>query len=367
MDLTLTEEQRLIQSTARELLDARRAGAGVRAVAGEPAGHSGALWKEMVELGWTGMAIPERYGGLAAGFLEACLLIEELGRAAVPAPYLTTVACCGMPIARYAAPDQRGAWLGAIARGRVMTAVARDRWDPTGPVLTETAQGFVLDGTADYVPYARAADDLLIVGERPDGRRTALLVDAATPGIERRALEAVGIHPLDRLIFEGVTVAADRALPADGGAVADAITAYGAAATCAEMIGGAERVLDMTVEYATAREQFGRPIGTFQAVQHHCADMAVDVLGSRLVAYEAIWRLAADRSAGDEVSIAKAWVSEAYQRLCATGHQVHGAIGFTAEHDLHLYLRHATAAALAFGDGDFHTEQVARGLGLPPG
>jgi alkylation response protein AidB-like acyl-CoA dehydrogenase len=145
----------------------------------------------------------------------------------------------------------------------------------------------------------------------------------------------------------------------------DAISAYGAAAACAEMVGGAQRVLDLTIEYAAGREQFGRPIGAFQAVQHHCADMAIDVLGSRFIAYEAIWRLAAGREAAAEVSMAKAWVSEAYERVCALGHQVHGAIGFTWEHDLHLFSRHALAAAASFGDDDLHLDRLAGLIGLP--
>jgi alkylation response protein AidB-like acyl-CoA dehydrogenase len=142
------------------------------------------------------------------------------------------------------------------------------------------------------------------------------------------------------------------------------MSAYGAAATCAEMVGAAQRVLDATIAYAAEREQFGRPVGSFQAVQHHCADMAIDVLGSRFIAYEAIWRLSAGREAAEEVSMAKAWVSEAYERVCALGHQVHGAIGFTWEHDLHLYSRHAMATALAFGDDDHHLERLADRLGL---
>jgi alkylation response protein AidB-like acyl-CoA dehydrogenase len=130
------------------------------------------------------------------------------------------------------------------------------------------------------------------------------------------------------------------------------------------MVGGAQAVLDATVSYATQREQFGKPIGTFQAVQHHCANMAIDVLGSRFIAYEAIWRLARGLPADTEVAVAKSWVSEAYQRVCSLGHQIHGAIGFTAEHDLHFHTRHAIASALSFGDADEHTEALAQQLGI---
>ena len=139
---------------------------------------------------------------------------------------------------------------------------------------------------------------------------------------------------------------------------------WGAAGKCAEMVGGAQRVLDMTVDYAKQRVQFGRPIGSFQAVQHHCANMASDVEGCRFIAAQAAWRLSEGEPAEQDIAIAKAWVSEAYRRICATGHQVHGAIGFTKEHNMQLYSRRAKEAELAFGDADFHLETVAQGIGL---
>ena len=140
--------------------------------------------------------------------------------------------------------------------------------------------------------------------------------------------------------------------------------AWGAIGKCAEMVGGAEQVLDMTVEYAKQRTQFGRPIGSFQAIQHHCANMATDVEGSRYITYQAAWLLSEGEAASQEVAMAKAWVSDAYRRICALGHQCHGAIGFTKEHNMQLYSRRAKAAELAFGDTDYHLETVADGIGL---
>jgi alkylation response protein AidB-like acyl-CoA dehydrogenase len=379
MDLTLTEDQELIQGTARELLEARAASAGARAMRDDPAGYSAALWKEMVELGWMGLAVPEAYGGVGAGFLEVCLLVEEMGRFLVPSPFLPTVVCCALPIAQFGDERQRSEWLGAIARGRIMTPVP-GRWDRSGAdpgggpegqgggseiVANEAAAGGVeLTGAAMFVPYAHVADDLLVVARRAD-TLAVFLVDAAAPGIGREPLAVIGADRPYRVTFDGVPVAGDRLL-AGGPAVADAIVAHGTAATCAELVGAAQRVLDMTVEYATQREQFGKPIGGFQAVQHHCADMATDVLTSRFIAYEAIWRLSAGLDATTEVSMAKAWVSEAAQRVCARGHQVHGAIGFTREHDLHLFAQHVMGAATTFGDGDHHWERLTRRLGLSP-
>jgi alkylation response protein AidB-like acyl-CoA dehydrogenase len=347
MDLTLTKDQQLIADTAAEVLAGQDRGA-----ADDPLGYSPALWRQMVELGWPGLALPEKYGGVGLGFLELCLLIEQLGAAALPAPLLTTAACCGEPIARYGTAAQKSEWLAAIADGRILS------YAPPGSPLT--LDGDTLTGTAQFVPYAGAAEALLVVAADGDGQ-TAVLVDTA--GLDRQPVEVVGPGRPCHVTFPAVRVPAGRVLGA-GAPVAAALAAYGAAATCAEMVGGAQAVLDLTVEYARTREQFGRPIGTFQAVQHHCADMAIDVLASRLVAYEAIWCLSTGRDATREVATAKSWVSEAYQRVCALGHQVHGAIGFTAEHDLHRYLRHALTAALAFGDTDTHLDHLARDLGL---
>lgn len=319
MDLTPTEDQELIQRTAREFLAAHD-GASARAVAGDPAGYSVALWKEIVELGWTGLAFDDSLG---AGFLEACLLVEELGRFAVPSPLLASL-CCAMAVESLREE---------VAAGRVYTFAS------------------AVDGVAPLVPYAAAADGFVVAS----GDSVTVVREAA----EVVRQDVVGLEPKYRVRF---AASAAAGTPVD--VSPELVRAFGAAATCAEMVGGAQAVLDATVAYATQREQFGKPIGAFQAVQHHCANMAIDVLGSRFIAYEAIWRLGRGLDAATEVAVAKSWVSEAYQRVCALGHQVHGAIGFTAEHDLHFHTRHAIASALAFGDPDTHTELLAQHLGL---
>ena len=376
MDLTLTDDQRLIQSTARDLLRSWADTAGARAVRGGGDGYSTRLWKEMVELGWLGLAVPQIHGGVGEGFLEACLLIEEMGGAGVPSPFLTTVACAGMPIARFGTEAQRAKWLGGIASGwsvAYLRAAPSGGWGSTGSdVLASEAHdgGFTLDGTAMFAAWAAAADGFLVAASTEAGL-TVFLLDAATAGISAEPLEVVGPQPRYRVRLDQVGVSPGAVLGAVGGGreVVEAADAFGAAASCAEMVGGAQRVLELTVEYAGQRQQFGRPIGSFQAVQHHCADMAIDVLGSRLIGYEAIWRLSAGLDPPAEVALAvsaaKAWVSDAYQRVCALGQQVHGAIGFTEEHDLHLFSAHAMSAALSFGDSDFHTERVAGAIGLP--
>ena len=357
MDLSLTEDQELIASTAREVLASRAATAGARALDGDPAGYSAALWKEMVELGWTGLAFPEEHGGVGGDFLDVCLLFEQLGYAQVPSPLLASVAACGMPVARFGTSAQQERWLNAIANGQIVTAAPLP-WDRPGegPTATRDGDAFVLDGTATFVPYAASAEHILVVA-RLDGEPHAFWVDASDV-----TLDPLGTIGADRPCH--VELSGVRAVDALGPEAADAISLFGAAATCAEMVGAAQHVLDMTVQYATEREQFGSAIGSFQAVQHHCANMAIDVLGSRFIAYEAGWLLSANRDAADEVAMAKAWVSEAYERVCALGHQVHGAIGFTREHDLHLFSEHATSASLAFGDADHHFDTLADDLDL---
>jgi hypothetical protein len=251
------------------------------------------------------------------GFTEACLIIEELGRARVVTPYLSTMVC------GFAVPALRK----EAAAGAVLAYV------PAPDAL---------------VPWAGTADRLLVATS--DG---LVVTDPAAVTCTR--VETVGPAPTYRVTYGSVP--GERV---DSGPV----ESLGAAATCAEMVGGAQAVLDLTVAYAKERTQFGKPIGAFQAVQHHCANMAIDVLGARFTAYEAIWRLGRGEQADVEVAVAKSWVSEAYERVCALGHQVHGAIGFTAEHDLHHYTRHAMSTALAFGDADTHTDRLATLLGI---
>lgn len=378
MDLTLTDDQELIASTARGFLESRCPMAHVREMETDTSGYSPALWKEMAELGWTGLAFPEEHGGAGGGFLDLCLIVEQMGRFQLPSPFLPTVVLCGLALAAHGTDEQRASRLGSIARGATIMSYVRaapgSGWEPSGSDVVARRDGdaFVLEGTGMFVPYAHVADELVVVAQQAGGSPgdlTAFLVDADADGLSIDPLLTVHADHQQRVELDRVRMAATDVLGDErgGAAVVATVAAYGAAATCAEMVGGAQRVLDMTVQYATEREQFDTPVGSFQAVQHHCADMGVDVLSSRLMAFEAIWRLSQGLDATEEVSMAKAWVSEAYRHVCALGHQVHGAIGFTREHDLHYFLRHAIAAELAFGDGDHHWERVARHLGLPGG
>jgi len=375
MNLNLTEDQQLIRDAARAFLEKECPSAHVRAMETDEKGYAPDRWKRMAELGWMGLAFPEELGGVGSGFLELCVLIEEHGRFRLPGPFFSTIVLCGMAVARFGSQKQKPEFLPTIASGERILAYAESEanatWEAPGIEMATIAEGnhYILEGTKLFVSYAAAADTLLVAartGGRGETGITLFLVDAASPGITCEPLQTIATDHQYQVTFRGVRVPRSRVLgKADKGwPIVAAIRQWGAAAKCAEMVGGAERVLEMTLEYAKVREQFGKPIGSFQAIQHHCANMAVDVLGARFIAYEAIWRLSAGLDAAAEVSMAKAWVSDAYQRVCGLGHQVHGAIGFTREHDLQLYSRSAKAAEISFGDGDYHREKVAQWLAI---
>lgn len=374
MDLTLTEDQQLIQQSTREFLQSECPMSLVRETANDPRGYSQGLWTQMAELGYMGLPFPEDYGGMGSSFLDLCVLIEELGRFRVPVPFFSSVVLCGLPIAKFGTEEQKSEYLARIASGQRIMAYAETEsgasWSASGIQLAAapSGDGYILDGQKLFVPYAREADTLLVAArmQGADQGITVFLADANADGITYEPLDTIDHDRQQKIMFRSVTVPAGHILGqvGDGGKIVAAIHQWGAAAKCAEMVGGAERVLEMSVDYAKTRTQFDRLIGSFQAVQHHCANMAVDVAGSRFIAYEAIWRLSEGLDASKEVSMAKAWVSDAYHRVCAAGHQIHGAIGFTEEHDMHLYFRHARASELAFGDADYHREQLCQQLGL---
>ncbi|MSQ25497.1 MAG: acyl-CoA dehydrogenase [Dehalococcoidia bacterium] len=376
MDLGLSQEQQMIQTSARDFLEKECPKSLVREMEEDAKGYSPELWKKMADLGWLGLVFPEKYGGSGFSFLDLAVLLEEQGRALVPGPFFSSVVLAGLPILEFGTEAQKKEHLGKIAAGNEIVVYAQTEpsatWEASGVELKAELKGaaYVLNGTKLFIPSASVADYLLVVARSKAGTGkdgiTLLLVDAKSKGISYTPLKTIASDHQSEITFKDVSVPAAHVLgtPNEGWKVVEKIALWGAAGKCAEMVGGAQKVLDMTVEYAKQRVQFGRPIGSFQAIQHHCANMVTDVDGSRYIAYEAIWRVSEGLEAAKEVSMAKAWVSDAYRRVCALGHQVHGGIGFTKEHDMQLYFRRAKAAELAFGDGDYHRELVAQHLGV---
>ncbi len=374
MDLGLTEAQQMLKNSAREFLEKECPHTYVRAMEEDQRGYTPEMWRKLAEQGWLGLIFPEQHGGIGLGFLDLAILLEEMGRALLPGPFFSTVVLAGMPILDAGSEAQKREFLPRIAEGQLVMTLALTepsaRWDAAGIEATASraGDGFAINGTKLFVPNAHVSDYMLVAARtgRAAEDVTLFIVPGRASGVSQALLKTIASDRQSEVVFSNVRVPASAVLgEVNGGwATIRKVLQWGAVGKCAEMLGGAQKVLEMTVEYAKQRVQFGRPIGSFQAIQHHCANMATDVEGSRYITYQAAWRLAEGLPAEREVALAKAWVSDAYRRVCALGHQCHGAIGFTREHNMQLYSRRAKAAELAFGDADLHRETVAAAIGL---
>lgn len=377
MDFALNEEQEMLRKTSRAFLENECPKSLVREMEEEEKGYSPELWKKMAELGWMGLVFPEEYGGEGMGILDLAVLIEELGRALVPGPFLTTVVYCGLPILAAGSEEQRRELLPKIAKGELILTLALTEpsasWEPSGIEVKASPEGddFVISGTKLFVSDAHIANLMLCAARTKDGENkqdgiTLFLVDAKSPGISLTPLKTIASDRQFEVSFDKVKVSRKNVLGEvdKGWPIVKNVLLESALAQCALMLGGAQQVLEMTVNYAKERVQFGKPIGSFQAIQHKCANMATDVDGCRFITYQAMWKKQEGLPCELDISMAKAWVSEAYRRTCAEGHQIHGGIGFIKDHDMQLYYRRAKASELAFGDADYHRELVAQQIGL---
>ena len=373
MDLGISEVQQMLRNTAREFLTQECPLTLVREMEDDQRGYTDELWRHMSGLGWTGLVFPEQYGGTGGRFLDLAVLLEEMGRSLMPGPFFSTVVLGGLTVLDAGSDQQKQAILPDICDGRVRLTLALTEpsatLEPWGIETTATRQGdsYVLNGTKLFVPDAHAADRLIVAARTsteadPSQGVTLFLAPADAPGLSVGQLNTIGNDRQCEVVLDNVTLPASAVLGQEGQGwpVVQRALHRAIAGKCLEMLGGADAVLDMTVEYAKQRTQFGRPVGSFQAVQHHCANMATDVEGCRQIAYQAAWAVSEGRPAQQEVSMAKAWVSDAYQRVCATAHQCHGAIGFTKEHNLQLYTRRAKVQELNYGDVHFHKELALR-------
>jgi alkylation response protein AidB-like acyl-CoA dehydrogenase len=357
----LTDEQQAIKSTAREFLAARYKSERIRELAESEQGFEQSDWGEMAELGWPGLALPEEWGGQGLGIVDLAVLFEEMGYALAPSPLLSNT-ICGLALACCGSDDQRERWLRPLAAGEKRGTPAL--WDagstatPGGFAMEarEDGDAVVLDGEKVLVMDAGSADFLMVA--TADGRRH--LVESGAEGLTIAAEKS--IDPTRRLFsarFDGVRVAAEDTLP---GEEADYYPVFFSlcVALASESTGIAQRTMEMAVEYAKDRKQFGRPIGSYQAVSHRCAQMLLETENARSAVYGAAWAADAEPEALPlAASMAKAYASDAGWRVPDASIQVHGGIGFTWEHDLHFFLKRGKANAAMFGDARWHRERVA--------
>ena len=361
MDFDLSKPQKLLKQSARDLL-ARECKADVvrRAIDRESAFDS-ALWQSIADQGWTGLAVPEAFGGLGLGVVELAAVFEEAGRVCMPGPLLSTTFAAALLAQMNRAED-----LQAIAAGERKATVAilekGANWslDAIQCAATPSRDAFVVTGEKHFVYDAETADLLLCVATA-GGELCVLPIDRSANGVTiRRTPSMDETRKLSAIAFDNVSVDARHVLR-DAGAAVQASIDVATVALCAEMVGGMQWILETSVEYAKTRQQFGKPIGSFQAVQHQCADMLMFTESSRSATYYAAWTLTHDPAAAPlAVSIAKAYCSDAYREVGNRGVQVHGGIGFTWEHDLQLYYKRSKASEVLFGDATFHRERIAR-------
>jgi alkylation response protein AidB-like acyl-CoA dehydrogenase len=349
VNFDLSDDQLALRDGARDLLDGMSDAPRVRAVVEASQGVDAKLWAAMAEQGWPGVATDESLGGLGLGTVEVAVLLEEVGRHAAPAPVASTVLALGA-----LADAGETAWVERVLGASGVGCAAWSR--AAEAVRAESVSGaWLLTGRSDPVQFAPTASVAVVVAATADGAGLFAvdLDEHGRPGRE---------PAMDRTREVGwLELAATPATKLGGEEAVLALIDRGATFAAAEMLGGAQRALEMAVEYAKNRVQFGRPIGSFQAVKHRCADMLVDVEGMRSTAFWAAWCIGAgDPEASIAASTAKVWCSDASKRVMASALQVHGGIGFTWEHDLHLYMKRGQLDQVTFGDAVFHRERLAR-------
>jgi alkylation response protein AidB-like acyl-CoA dehydrogenase len=361
MYFDLTDEQQAIRSTAREFLAARYRSERIRALADTADGFEQSDWEEMAELGWPGLALPEEWGGQGLGIVDLAVLFEEMGYALAPSPLLSTTVA-GLALAANGTDEQRESWLPRLASGEARGTVALFDAGTSAAIgsfemeAQADGDGILLGGEKVLVMDAASADFFLVA--TADGRRH--LVEADAEGV--RAEPESSIDPTRRLYtlhLDGVHIGPEATL---NGGQEDYLPVLWRAcvAIAAESTGVAQRAMEMAVDYAKDREQFGRPIGAYQAVSHRCAQMLLETENSRSAVYGAAWAAATEpESLPLAASIAKAYASDAGWRVPDASIQVHGGIGFTWEHDLHFFLKRGKANAASFGDARWHRDRVA--------
>jgi alkylation response protein AidB-like acyl-CoA dehydrogenase len=376
VNFELDEEQVMLKTSARDFLQQECPKKLVRAMMEDEKGYSPELWKKIADLGWLGLVFPEEYGGVGSSFLDLAVLLEECGRALLPAPFISTVVLAGRPIAAFGDENQKQQFLPSIASGDMIMTLAFSETsggiEASDITVTATVSGdnYIINGTKLFVPYAHIADYFLCVTRTKNNQDkeegvTLLLVNSKSPGIQINLLKTMTGDKLCEVVFNNVTVPAKNVLgePDKGWPIMKRVLIEGQVAESAWMTGGTRWAMETSIDYAKIRIAFGRPIGSFQAIQHKLANVAVGVEGATAIMYYAAWAIMVnDPDVDMAASMAKSWCGETYKQATFDGIQIHGGIGYTWDHDMHLYLKRAKASEVTFGDSDYHREKVAQML-----
>ncbi len=372
MSFVFTPEQDMLRDSVRGFLADKAPASRVRDLMATDTGYDAELWSQMVDLGLPAMHIPEEYGGAGFSYLELGIVLEETGRALTPSPLFSSVVLGANLLLLAGTDEQKGTHLAAIAAGEATFAAAIAEpggdWSAAGIAASAVPDGddVVLNGAKSYVVDGHTAHTLIVAAREESGEVAFYLVDGHHAGVTRTRLETMDMtRKQARIDLDGVRVPASARLERSGAAVLSQLYDLAVVGLAFEQVGGAQACMAMAVEYAKTRMQFGRPIGSFQAIKHKCADMLVVVESAKSAAYHGGWAAAND---SEELRIAaplaKASCSDAYFKVAADSIQVHGGIGFTWEHDAHLYLKRAKTSQLLFGGPSTWRAELATRLGV---
>lgn len=354
MDFGLSEEQQDLRGLAEQILHGEVTHDRLKEIEGGEDNLDRELWGKLADAGLLGIAIPEANGGGGYGFLEAAIVLEELGRTVAPIPYLSTIVLGALPIARFGSDTQRKLLDGVVNGDTLLTAgLVEAGADPHRPTTTarRDGDGWVLDGEKMCVPDGMTTNRILVPATTDDGTVIVAIVDPNTRGVSRERQNTTSGHPEALVHLDGVTVTADDVLGGTdrGAEVLDWTIERATAALCAIAVGVCEEAVRMTAEYTKTREQFDRPIATFQAVGQRAADAYIDTEAIRLTAWQAIWRLSEELPATAETAVAKFWAAEGGQRVVHAAQHLHGGMGVDRDYPLHRYFLLAKQLELTLG------------------
>ena len=370
MNFAFSEEQETLREFVRNFLEEKSAEAAVREQMETDNGFDPDVWQQMSEqMGLQSLIVPEEFGGQGFGYVELIVVLEEMGRALLCAPFFSSVVLAANTLIHSGDETAKADLLPKIASGTIATLAFTEengKWDESGITMqaSESANGYTLDGSKMYVLDGNTAEIILVAAKTANGV-SLFHVDAGADGLTRTSLATMDqTRKQSKLDFSG-TPATLIGEEGKGWDTLSTVLDLAAVGLAAEQVGGAQMCLDMAVEYAKVRVQFGRPIGSFQAIKHKCADMLLEVESAKSAAYYAGWCAA---EMNDELpstaSLAKAYCSEAYFHAAAENIQIHGGIGFTWEHPAHLYFKRAKSSELLFGDPTYHRELLAQRIGI---
>jgi 3-oxocholest-4-en-26-oyl-CoA dehydrogenase beta subunit len=374
MDFNLTESQEMLRTSARDFLKTYYPKSLVREMAKDEKGYTGDLWQKISNMGWTGMHIPEEYGGAGGSFLDLVVLLEEMGRACLLGPFFSTAVLGTLTMLEAGNNTIKKEYLPRLAEGKLFITLAvieesgKYTRDDIKVNATPKGDSYVIQGKKLFVPDAHISNYIICAtrtGAGDDGI-TLFLVDSKSQGLTVNLLNTISGDKLCEVVFNDVKVPALNMLGEfnKGWSALDRVLEKATLAQCAEMVGAARQQLELAVEYAKQRKAFNRPIGSFQAIQHYCSNMLVDADGCALVLYNAAWRLSEGLPATKEVSIAKALANEGFKRIASQSLQIHGAIGFTEDHDISLYYKQSKGWEFSQGNTFFHLDKLAAALQL---